>query len=153
MHDHLKDHFKGKLKSETAPFQDNFEYYFGLLYSLYSFPNIVLPFFGGILITYLGNRTMYFIVGCFLVIGQLLFAIGCSQVNMPLMLIGRVIFGIGGETINITQNLMLIKWFKKDELSFPFAITITVSRLGSVLNDVASPQIANVRFIYYCFKY
>ena len=103
------------------------------------------------MITYLGNRPIYIIVGILLVIGQFLFSLGCSQANMTLMLIGRVIFGFGGETINITQNIMLIKWFKKEELSFPFAITITVSRLGSVLNDVASPQLANVSKLDYYF--
>lgn len=141
----MKDHFKGKLVFNN---KDSFEYYFGLLYSLYSFPNIVLPLIGGILISILGNRTMYIIVGIFLVLGQFIFSLGCHQTNMTMMLVGRAIFGIGGETINISQNLMLIRWFKKEELSFPFAITITVSRLGSVLNDIASPQIAAVRSCY-----
>lgn len=143
LHDHLKDHFKYTLQTSKDS-SDNFEYYFGLLYSLYSFPNIILPLIGGILISFLGNRTMYIVVGVFLCIGQFLFALGCSQQSIVLMLIGRTIFGVGGETINITQNCMIVKWFKKGELSFPFALTITVSRLGSVFNDVASPQIASV---------
>lgn len=32
------------------------EFGFNLLYSLYSMPNIIIPFFGGILIDYLGVR-------------------------------------------------------------------------------------------------
>jgi MFS family permease len=108
---------------------------------------MILPLLGGLLVSQLGNRSVYFIVGVFLCIGQFLFAIGCSNKDIYLMLIGRTLFGVGGETINITQNCMLVKWFKKEELSFPFGLLITVSRLGSILNDVASPQIASVSFV------
>lgn len=142
LHDHLKDHF---LKDKTnIAVNLNFEYYFGLLYSVYSFPNIILPFIGGILITTIGNRIVYVMVGALLVFGQLLFTIGCSNTDMTTMLLGRAIFGAGGETMNICQNVIIIRWFKKHELSLPFAICLTVARLGSVINDVASPQIANV---------
>ena len=140
LHGHLKEYLGETLHKDG---KDLFEYYFGLLYSLYSFPNIILPLLGGYLIIKLGNRTIYLIVGIFLVLGQFLFYKGCLNKNINLMLAGRVIFGFGGEIININQNIMLIKWFKKEEISFPFALTITVSRLGSVLNDVYTPQIAS----------
>lgn len=68
---------------------------------------------------------------------------------MTYMLIGRIIFGLGGEIININQNCIIIKWFKKNELSFPLGLAITANRLGSVLNDIASPRIASVNYIIY----
>ena len=112
------------------------------MYSVYNIPNIILPFIGGIVLTKFGNNIVFIVVGVFLLIGQLLFALGCSVRDINVMLCGRMFFGFGGEIINIAQNCIMIKWFKKAELSFPFGIAITVSRLGSVLNDVASPRIS-----------
>lgn len=94
----------------------------------------------------LGIRTMYLITGFFLCLGQFVFSLGCTNNSMQAMLIGRMLFGFGGETINIAQNCMIVKWFRKDQISFPLGLAITVSRLGSVLNDVATPQIATVSF-------
>lgn len=136
-HDHLKQQFK----SQLSPKQ--FEYFFNLLYSLYSFPNIFLPFFGGILITIFGIRKMYLILGFLIILGQLIFSLGASLNNFIVMIIGRVVFGLGGETINICQTTILVKWFYKNELSFPLGLTLTVSRLGSAFNDILSPLIAH----------
>lgn len=80
-------------------------------------------------------------------IGQLLFTIGCSVKSIELMLLGRVLFGVGGETINIAQSCIIYKWFKKNELSLPFGLALTIARLGSVLNDLATPRISTVRKI------
>lgn len=136
MHDSLKDEFKS--------LGTNFEFYFGLLYSLYSFPNIILPFVGGLFICKYGPNKVFVVVGIILLIGQFLFALGCHNQQIILMLTGRSIFGLGGEIINIAQNCLILKWFKKNELSFPLGLTITVSRLGSVVNDIASPKISSV---------
>ena len=87
-----------------------------------------------------GIRAMYVVFGLFILLGQFIFSLGCQQYSMPVMLIGRVIFGLGGECINICQNAMIIKWFFKSEIALPLGLTISVSRLGSVLNDVASPM-------------
>jgi len=128
------------LKIQFSNLSENFEYYFGLLYSLYSLPNIILPFIGGILVMQYGIRTMYVIFGLFILLGQFVFALGCQNYSMNAMLIGRVIFGLGGECINICQNAMIVKWFFKSEIALPLGLTISVSRLGSVMNDVASPK-------------
>jgi len=131
------------LKIQFSHLGENFEYYFGLLYSLYSMPNIVLPFFGGILIMKYGIRTMYMVFGVLILIGQFIFSIGCQYYSMNIMLLGRIIFGLGGECINICQNAMIVKWFFKSELALPLGLALSVSRLGSVLNDVASPKMIN----------
>ena len=87
-----------------------------------------------------GIRAMYVVFGLFILLGQFIFSLGCQQYSMTVMLIGRVIFGLGGECINICQNAMIIKWFFTSEIALPLGLTISVSRLGSVLNDVASPM-------------
>jgi len=71
---------------------EHFEYYFNLLYSLVIFPNIFLPFIGGLLIMKCGLRTMYLIYMIFLIIGQLIFAIGCHYKSIIFMLIGNITY-------------------------------------------------------------
>lgn len=129
------------LKLQFFSLGNNFEYYFNLLYSLYSIPNTILPFIGGIFITKYGNRLMYIIFGSCIMLGQLIFAFGCYKDYMSIMLIGRIIFGLGGECINVCQSAMIIKWFYKSELALPLGLTLSVSRMGSVLNDCYSPSL------------
>ena len=76
-------------------------------------------------------------------IGQMFFALGCSVKSIEMMLFGRVLFGLGGEVINIAQNCIILKWFKKSELSFPCGLAITVARFGSGLNDIITPRISD----------
>lgn len=106
-------------------------------------PNIILPFLGGILVAQFGTRAMYIIFGMFILLGQLVFTLGCEYTSMNWMLIGRVIFGLGGECLNICQNAMIIKWFYKSEIALPLGLTISFSRLGSVINDNFSPRLVN----------
>lgn len=119
----------------------SFEYQFNLLYTVYSFPNIIIPFLGGVLISLFGNRIMYIVFGACIVIGQFITSIGCSRFSMTSMLIGRIIFGIGGESLNVCQNTIIVKWFFKSSSALPLGLTITISRIGSVLNDVISPRV------------
>ena len=94
---------------------------------------------------YFGVRTMYFVFGVFLMIGQFIFAFGGSINSISTMLLGRIIFGFGGESLNITQNAMICKWFLKSDIALPLGLTISISRLGSVLNDNISPRLATVK--------
>lgn len=70
--------------------------------------------------------------------GQLITCIGCANLSMNVMLMGR----IGGECLNVCQTTIIVKWFYKSEAALPLGLTITLSRLGSVLNDVISPRVA-----------
>ena len=49
---------------------------FNLLYSCYSFPNMILPLFGGFVIDFLGVRVAIFLFATLLIIGQLIVAYG-----------------------------------------------------------------------------
>ncbi len=53
-------------------------------------------------------------------------------------------FGLGGETSGIAQNIIIIKWFDENEISVPFGLNISLSRLGTIMNDNFSPRIASV---------
>jgi len=134
VHDHLQSQF-GFLG-------ENFEYYYNLLYSVYSIVNIFIPFIGGTLIEVFGNKTMFLTFGIIIVIGQFIVYLGCKYDSIYTMLVGRVIFGLGGENLNVSQMACVVEWFYKSENSFPMGLTLTISRVGSFVNDVLSPRFA-----------
>ena len=82
-------------------------------------------------------------------IGSSLFALGASLKSAkPLtryvvMFVGRFIFGLGGGSITIAQNAITAKWFKGRELAFAFGCTLTLSRVGSIVNYDATSVIYN----------
>lgn len=120
---------------------DTFE--FTMLYSVYSFPNIILPLLGGFFIDYVGVRLGITIFATLICVGQAVFALGCSSRQYWLALLGRIIFGFGGESLTVSQSAIVSKWFKDQELALALGINITVSRLGSVANDYSEPAFYN----------
>jgi len=56
--------------------------------------------------------------------------------------VGRVIFGLGGESMNVIQTVVVSRWFFGKELAFALGLNITMSRLGSVFNNLVEPPIA-----------
>lgn len=73
-----------------------------MLYSIYSYPNCVLPLFGGIFLDAIGIRKGLILFTIILTIGQLLFAYaGSDPANYHLMLAGRFVFGLGGENMSV----------------------------------------------------
>ena len=107
----IQDRFKGHGYSET-----NFQ----LLYSLYSFPNVILPFFGGVLVDRYGCRRTLLWFSVILVAGQALVAFGVSISSFWVMLLGRLLYSLGGESITVAQSAFLTEWFKGSELALSF---------------------------------
>lgn len=122
---------------------DDFETLFSLLYTLYAVPNIVLPFFGGYFTDKWGARFCLLMFSSLLTIGQVVFALGLSIKSWPLMYLGRIIFGCGGENMNVANSAILSVWFKDKELAFAFGLNLSISRLGSVANNLVSPVITD----------
>lgn len=91
---------------------------------------------------------MFLILGACVLLGQLVFAIGCSTKSVGLMLAGRIIFGLGGESLNTTQMAVIIQWFGSNELAFAIGLCLSLAKMGNVLNDVISPRIATVKNLY-----
>ena len=71
MHDQLRHFF------EEIP-TDRFEVLFNLLYTVYSIPNIVLPFFGGHLVDAFGTAQMVLFFSTLTAVGQLVHAWACG---------------------------------------------------------------------------
>ncbi|GAB5354714.1 hypothetical protein AAMO2058_000143000 [Amorphochlora amoebiformis] len=122
-----------------------------LLFSVYSWPNILLPFFGGYLSDgYLGLRRS-FIVACSLVLlGQLGFVLGAFRRGSGGwfgegyidFLTGRIIFGVGGEILMAIQNAAAIRWAAGHSPSLALASIEALCRLCAACTFLLSPMLA-----------
>jgi len=113
------------------------------LFEVYSLPNMILPLFGGLFLDKVGMRPGLLLFTIVLTIGQFVFALGGLKNNFLLMCAGRFIFGLGGESMTVAQSTITSVWFKGKEFSFAMGLTLSVSRLGSVLNSLVLPIICN----------
>ena len=136
LHDQLRDHFNHLSIKE-------YEYNFNMLYTAYSLPNVILPFFGGVFVDKYGPEVCCFIFICFTFIGQIIVAYGVTIKSFPLMIFGRIIFGIGGESICVASSSLLQKWFEFGEVALAMGMCLSISRIGSVTNNIVSPYLAN----------
>jgi MFS family permease len=133
LHQPLRDY----MRPSFSPF------HFNLLYTLYSVPNIILPFFGGYLVDSLGASFSATVFASFVFGGQFLFAWGLYRKSWTIMFGGRFLYGLGGECIGVATSTINSDIFKGKELALAFGVNLAVSRLGSVLNNFASPRIAH----------
>ncbi|KAJ3271660.1 hypothetical protein HDV01_006439 [Terramyces sp. JEL0728] len=120
----------------------DYEYYFSLFYSLYSIPNMFLPFFSGYISNKIGSSNFLILLSSLITTGQFFFAIGTQMKNIYIMLFGRLIFGLGGETLYVLQSEITCKYYK-DYMTMALGINICIGRTGSVLNDFLSPLLAD----------
>ena len=115
---------------------------FGFLYSVYSLPNLFLPFLGGIIFDKMGTRLGITLYTLFVCIGQGIFAIGGRSQNMTgyeIMLAGRCIFGIGCEGMYVGQSYIIAKWFINHELPWAMGIISFVPLIGSFASGFIVP--------------
>ena len=124
----------GALQEQTTRDMDITTAQFALLYSMYSWPNVILCFFGGFLIDKVfGIRWGAIIFSFIILVGQLLVALGAFVNAFWIMCLGRFIFGIGGESLAIAQNTYAVAWFKNKELNLVFGIQLSITRVGSTV--------------------
>ncbi|WAR27470.1 MFSD1-like protein [Mya arenaria] len=111
-------------------------------YSWYSWPNVILCFFGGFLIdSVFGVRVGAIIFSLFVTV---VFAMGSFLNKYWLMCVGRFIFGIGGESLAVAQNTYAVKWFQGRELNMVFGLQLSFSRVGSTVNMNVMQPIYNL---------
>ncbi|XP_043851331.1 major facilitator superfamily domain-containing protein 1 isoform X2 [Dromiciops gliroides] len=123
----LQTQIQGDMHVNTATFM--------LLYSWYSWPNVILCFFGGFLIDRVFGIRWGSIIFSFIVcIGQVIFALGAIVNAFWLMQLGRFVFGIGGESLAVAQNTYAVSWFKGKELNLVFGLQLSMARIGSTVN-------------------
>ncbi len=112
---------------------------YGLLFSFYYVPNIVMVLVGGILLDRIGIRKAGTLFAALCAAGVFLTA---ATKIFPVMLLGRLLYGLGAESLIITQNKVLAKWFKSKEMALAFGLNLMVARLGTfaALNSAARIQ-------------
>jgi nitrate/nitrite transporter NarK len=57
------------------------------------------------------------------------------------MLLGRFIFGIGGDSFFVGKSAIISSWFKGNEVAFAFGLTLSIGRVGAVLNGLVVPKV------------
>ena len=133
----------------VAKFTSEVSTYYTMFYTIYAWTNMCMSLVAGVLIDKYGTRFSMFLFLTLCLIGASLFALGAILVDVSgltryiIMFIGRFIFGLGGGSITIVQNTITAKWFKGRELAFAFGCTLTISRIGSVVNYDATSEIYN----------
>ncbi|KAJ3372985.1 hypothetical protein HDU91_001667 [Kappamyces sp. JEL0680] len=123
-------------------FPNDFPYYLQLFYSLYSIPNLFIPFASGYLMQTVGLDVLLPVLALLVAVGQLLFTLGVFSNSLALMVVGRLFLGVGGESLGVAQYKITSSWFADRELAFALGMNICAGRVGSVLNDLISPWLA-----------
>lgn len=123
----------GALVTEISRGLDLTSFEYNVLFSVYSWPNTVLVFVGGVLIDRYGNRFSAVALSVLVLVGQLVMAVGVALRAYWLLLVGRFLFGVGGESLTVCQSTIVSKWFSGRELAMAFGFSLTVSRVGSIL--------------------
>ena len=128
---------------------------YALLYTAYSYPNVVLPFVGGWLIDHVfGLRAGFMTCASLVLIGNVLVAVAASTSSagdaagsltpFAIAVAGRFVYGMGGETLTVAQSTMCTRWFDVRERAMAFAVVLSLSRVGSAVNlNVESPIYAH----------
>ena len=133
----------------------SFSFRYNMLYSVYSWPNIFLPFLGGVLSDRLGVRLMSVVFMALIALGQGVTAFGCSMppsdASWYVMWAGRTLFGFGGESLSVAASAMIAQWFSGKELAFALGVNLALARVGSVVNDAVSVQVATRLPVYWAF--
>ena len=112
---------------------------FGLLYTFYGVPNIILPLVGGILLDKIGSRKSLLLFTVCVNVGQAIIAAGGYANSFGVMLVGRMIFGAGSESMYVGQSSMVTEWFINFELPFAISLIACFPLCGSLLNGAVSP--------------
>eukprot|EP00347_Sterkiella_histriomuscorum_P008166 403346132 len=117
----------------------NVEY--GMLFSIYSIPNIFLSLVTGLVIDRMGIRKSTICFNFIILFGQGLFALSSYIESYYLALIGRLILGIATESLGVAVVIIINLWFQNKEIGFACAILITISKAGTSMSNLLSPQI------------
>lgn len=121
--------------------KDNSETKINILYSAYSIPNIILPYFFSHT-TYLSKYAMTLLLASFVLSGQVIFSLGAYVRSFILMVIGRIVFGIGSESYSVVQNKIMTEQFKAGDLAEAMVFYNTCGRIGTILTFLFIPLIS-----------
>ncbi|CAD8152572.1 unnamed protein product [Paramecium octaurelia] len=117
------------------------QFQINLLFSFRSFPNIIMPFVGGMLLDRYGTRRGLFGFMLFIIFGTFLCYLSIVLNNFTLMLIGRFFMGLFLECCYVGIYKILSKWFK--EASFAYSIDTAFICGGTIASTILLPYLVN----------
>ena len=114
---------------------------YNLLFSAFTWPNIILCLVGGIVIDrFLGLSRGFILLTLLSLLGEIIFVVGAFVDNFVVMLIGRFILGSGnGMLINVIHAYEAT-WFLGKEISFAMSLGTSTCRLGGAIGLIV-PQL------------
>jgi MFS family permease len=107
----------------------------GTLNAIYSFPNIVMVFIGGVIVDRFGAARATLAFAAIQAIGALVTALSPL---FPVMAAGRLIFGLGAESMIVAITVAIGQWFVGRQLGFAFGLNLSLARLGSYSADMST---------------
>eukprot|EP00929_Paragymnodinium_shiwhaense_P062429 TRINITY_DN31165_c0_g2_i3.p1 TRINITY_DN31165_c0_g2~~TRINITY_DN31165_c0_g2_i3.p1 ORF type:complete len:196 (+),score=26.77 TRINITY_DN31165_c0_g2_i3:99-686(+) len=114
----LNEQLKAQMAAASPQMSDEmYSYYFNVLYSAYSVPNVILPLIMGVAVDKCGCRLLICGLGFFVLLGHIVFAMGVERRSWSAMILGRFLFGVGGESMQVAQNCLLFRWFSGKEVA------------------------------------
>ena len=114
---------------------------YNLLFSAFTWPNIILCLIGGIVIDrFLGLSRGFILLTLLSLLGEIIFVVGAFVDSFFVMLIGRFILGSGIELLlNVIHAYQAI-WFLGKEISFAMSLGTSTCRLGGAIGLIV-PQL------------
>jgi len=116
----------------------------GILYSVYSIPNTIMVFVGGLLVDKLGLRKSVFLFSLLTALGALLFCVGPYFNNYWIMIAGRFLFGVGAESAYVAQDTITAMWFQGKELAMAMGLVGSAGRIGEFFSYAFLAQISTM---------
>ncbi len=106
---------------------------YSLLFSVFSWPNIILPIIEGVLVDRIIGIRMGLLLAMFItLVGQLGFSFGGYYDSFILMIISRFVLGIGSEMALLVSDAFAARWFRGKEIALMFALTGITNRFGGI---------------------
>ena len=103
----------------------------GLLFSVYAFPNAVMPLLSGVYYAGSGAWKGVLVIATVIFSGVALVGLGAAHGSFLLMLLGRAVYGLGGESLFIGVDVLATDWFKHAELGLAYGMIQSAGQAGS----------------------
>ena len=114
---------------------------YNLLFSAYTWPNIILCLIGGIVIDrFLGLSRGLVLLTLLSLLGEIIFVVGAFVDSFVVMLIGRFILGSGAKLILVVIHAYQATWFLGKEISFAMSLGTSTCRLAGTIGLIV-PQL------------
>ena len=114
---------------------------YNLLFSAYTWPDIVMSIVGGIVIDrVIGLRAGYLIVTVVAIVGKATVTMGAFVNSFYVIVAGRFIMGCGIGNLKSVGSAFLSQWFRDEKIAFAMAAMFSFSRFGAACGLVV-PQL------------